>query len=59
MKRILSNLLLQQNISMTKRLNVHRECTPDQDVLEKVHSLNFLQIKPPYLPSYVILIGAI
>lgn len=55
-KKILSNLLLQQNVSMTKRLNVPRECTPDQDLLEKVHSLNFFQINPSCLHSYLIFI---
>lgn len=56
MNKILSNLLLQQNVSMTKKLDVHRECTPDEEVLEKVDSSNFFQVKRPYLHMYLILI---
>jgi len=52
----ISNLLLQQNASVTKKLNIHRQGTPDQDVLEKVQSLNFIQIKPPHFYSYLIII---
>lgn len=55
-KKILLNLLLQQNINVTKRLKVHRECTPDKDILGKIHSLNYLPVKPRYLHSYLILV---
>lgn len=42
--------------SVKCRLNEHKECTPDQEVLEKVRSLKCFQTEPPYLLSYLILI---